>query len=375
LIQHPARDCGGEQDEAELAPLGQRQAEAQRALGRAALDEPHAEGDGHLHCDHHRDEAGHQSGTERREPEIGRHADRDEEEAKEQSLERLNVGLNFVPVLGVRQHDAGHERAERHGQARPIGQGGGADHQQERGRGEHLRRLRPADRAEKGSDQDAAADEDGGDGADVARHVRPTRVDARPGEERHQGDQGDERHVLEQQHGKAVPPGGRGEEVPFGEHRQHDGRRGQGEAGAEHDRAGPRRAGEVREAGEQRRARHHLAEAQPEHRLAENPEPMRPEFEADQEQQHHDAEFRDRRDSRDIGDEAQPGRADHRAGDQVAKNAAEPQPARDRDGDRRRAKQGDQRLKHHMSPWSRIVQSVPHQRPDILPIIRHSRVS
>ena len=49
--------------------------------------------------------------------EVGRHADRDEEQAEQQALERLDVGLELVAVLAVGEQHAGEEGAERHRQA------------------------------------------------------------------------------------------------------------------------------------------------------------------------------------------------------------------------------------------------------------------
>ena len=49
-----------------------------------------------------------------------RHADRDEEEAEQQALERLDIGLQLVAVFGFREQHAGHEGAERHATGRPT---------------------------------------------------------------------------------------------------------------------------------------------------------------------------------------------------------------------------------------------------------------
>ena len=45
--------------------------------------------------------------------EVDLRADRDEEQAEQQALERLDVGLELVAVLAVGEHHAGEERAER----------------------------------------------------------------------------------------------------------------------------------------------------------------------------------------------------------------------------------------------------------------------
>ena len=53
--------------------------------------------------------------------EIDARADRDEEDAEQQSLERLEVDLDVMPVLGLAEQQAGEERAERHRQAGRAG--------------------------------------------------------------------------------------------------------------------------------------------------------------------------------------------------------------------------------------------------------------
>ena len=50
----------------------------------------------------------------REQAEVDRHADRDEEQAQQQALERLDVGLQRVAILGAREQHAGQERAQRH---------------------------------------------------------------------------------------------------------------------------------------------------------------------------------------------------------------------------------------------------------------------
>ena len=56
----------------------------------------------------------------------------------QQALERLDVGLERVAILGAREQHAGEERAERHRHAGQRHQLRDADHQQQRERGEHL---------------------------------------------------------------------------------------------------------------------------------------------------------------------------------------------------------------------------------------------
>ena len=57
---------------------------------------------------------------------------------EQQALERLDVGLEFVAELGIGEQHAGEKRAERHRQADFLHDQRGADHQQQRRRGEHF---------------------------------------------------------------------------------------------------------------------------------------------------------------------------------------------------------------------------------------------
>ena len=76
-----------------------------------------------------------------------------------------------------------------------------ADDDEERGRGEHLMRLRAAHGAEQARHDQPAAEEDRGDDAEPARHLGPGhRVrDVPRREERRQRDERDEGDVLEEE--------------------------------------------------------------------------------------------------------------------------------------------------------------------------------
>ena len=78
------------------------------------------------------------SGLAADQPEVDLRADRDEEQAEQQPLERLDVGLELVAVLAVGEHHAGEERAERGRQPDLLHEQRDADHDQQRGGGERL---------------------------------------------------------------------------------------------------------------------------------------------------------------------------------------------------------------------------------------------
>ncbi len=177
------------------------------------------------------------------------------------------------------------------------------------------------------------------------RHGTPPyhRAAGQQRDERHQRDEG---QVLEQQDREGVAPGPAPQKVALGQHRQHDGGGGEGEAEPEDDCAGPVRAGDVGDDGQQQPAGHELARAQAEHRAAHDPEALRPQFEPDQEQQHDHAQCGDFGDPVNVLHEAEAERADGHAGNEVPEHAAEPEAAGDGDEEDRRGEQRNQGFDH-----------------------------
>ena len=87
------------------------------------------------------------------EVQVQRHADADEEQSEQQALERFDLRFDFVAVFGIGQQHAGEECAERHLDSGKLHQPRGAEHDQQRGRGEHFGNLRARDDAEHRSQQ------------------------------------------------------------------------------------------------------------------------------------------------------------------------------------------------------------------------------
>ncbi len=66
--------------------------------------------------------------------EIDIHSDREKEHAEQETLERLNHGLDCFSVLRFRQHQSGDESAKGHRQIRLVGdEASGNDDEQSRG--------------------------------------------------------------------------------------------------------------------------------------------------------------------------------------------------------------------------------------------------
>ena len=113
------------------------------------------------------------SGCAEHHGEVDAHAHRDEEQPEQQALERLDVGLELAPVFALGQQHAGQKGAERHRQADRLHQRGGGHHQQQGRGGEDLGRLAARDPAQRGAQQQPAAEHDGGDDARSPWRAQP----------------------------------------------------------------------------------------------------------------------------------------------------------------------------------------------------------
>ena len=112
-----------------------------------------------LHDEQAERRAEHRQRLRHEQRQVRAHADRHEEEAQQQALERLDVGFELVPELGVGEQHAREERAERHRQADRFHDQRRADHDQQRGGGEHLAAAVARDELERRPRDEAAADD------------------------------------------------------------------------------------------------------------------------------------------------------------------------------------------------------------------------
>ena len=90
------------------------------------------------------------------------HADGEEEDAEQQSLERLDGRLDRLAVFGLGEQQAGDEGAERHGQAGLIGNDAGGDDDEQNDGDEQLGGTRVRHQPEQRPQQHAAEDDDDG---------------------------------------------------------------------------------------------------------------------------------------------------------------------------------------------------------------------
>ncbi len=136
--------------------------------------------------------------------EIQLHADGDEEQPQQHVLERPDVLLHLVAVLGLRDQHPGQERAQRQRQIELAREPGEPEREQQQVEHEQLGRLAPRHQMEPGTHQPLAEKQDQRQARLAALASATPRLSAScrcAGAER--GNQDQERHhgqVLEQQH-------------------------------------------------------------------------------------------------------------------------------------------------------------------------------
>ena len=113
-----------------------------------------------------------------------------------------------------------------------------------------------------------------------------------------QEQQGDEREILEQQHGE----GGAADRALGARDRDDQRGRRHGERQPEHDRGGNAVARRDQADADQQRAADQFGGADPEHLAPHRPQALEAQLEPDREQQQDDPEFGERRDALGIGD-------------------------------------------------------------------------
>ena len=152
-----------EQHERELAGMTQQHGEAANAIGVVAGEPPHRNQDDCL--DQHQCESGANDRDRMRDQQsqVGRHADRNEEQPQQQALERVDAGFDLVAVLRISQQHAGEKGTERHRQAHAGHEQRGADDHEQGAAGEDFLDLRFRDHPKHRAQQIAPADDHQGD--------------------------------------------------------------------------------------------------------------------------------------------------------------------------------------------------------------------
>ncbi len=110
--KHRVLNREGDQHESEFAALREGESKEQAVRQGKAEQARQAEEHRDFHRDQREDETGDEQRISRQQPEIDAGAHRDEEQAEQQPLERLDVAFQLMPEFAVGQHDSGEERAE-----------------------------------------------------------------------------------------------------------------------------------------------------------------------------------------------------------------------------------------------------------------------
>ena len=165
--------------------------------------------------------------------------------------------------------------------------------------GEDLGRLALVDPAQHGPQQQAPAEDDGGDHADDLGHLEQhlaRRVAGGVGtrcstQQRQQCQDGNGRHVLEQQDGKPGLAAGCAHQVALGQGLQCDGGGRQRQAQRSHQAHAPGQAHQAGQHEEHRRAAQHLGAAHAEDGAAQCPQPAGLQLQPDEKEHQHHAEL------------------------------------------------------------------------------------
>lgn len=198
---------------------------------------------------------------------VQRHADAQEEQAQEDAAERLDLGLQLMAEGGLGQQHAGQEGAHGHRQAAQFHQQRRAQHHQQRGGGHHFAGMRGRQQAEQGVEQPAPGRQQRQDATDGDGRLQPGIAmlgGACRRQQRHQGQQGHDGEVFEQQDGNDALALGAGGLVALAQYLHDDGGGRQHETHRRHEGRRPRQSGQQADRRQQRATGHHLGHAQAE---------------------------------------------------------------------------------------------------------------
>ena len=107
--------------------------------------------------------------------EVEHHPDGDEEQAEQDRAERVDVGLELVPVGRIGEHHSGDEGAERGREVERLHHRRAGEDDEQAGDDEQFALADPADEAEQRVDQEAAGEDQAGDGGERVEAELPAR--------------------------------------------------------------------------------------------------------------------------------------------------------------------------------------------------------
>ena len=200
---------------------------------------------------------------------------------------------------------------------------------------------------------------------------------ARP-QQRDKCQQRNDGQILEQKDGERGTSVTRGELAFFGEDLQHERGRGHRQPQADDQRAVEVQAESERDDADQCARDQHLGGTESENRATQHPQARRLQFQANDEKQQHDADFREMQDVVDGGNELESAGTDDDAGREIAEHRAELEAPEQRHGNDRRGQEdgGFAENVHHLTPRP-VLRSTPlrvHMSVPLSPGMRAERV-
>ncbi len=330
----------GEEDEGEFPHLGEPQGKEEILVEGETGRLPREEEDEGL--DHH---DGQDDGDDRQWPvheqaEIDRRPDGDEEEAQEDSFEGFDVALQLVAVLAVGQDDAGQEGPQ--GGAKPhLLHDVGRSHHDEEGRDrEEFPELDAADEAQEGDDDEAAGQDHQVHGNEEGDRLGPPRQspdqgggpvrdfpDRLVGQERQEGENRDDRHVLEEKNREGALPRLGSVQSLFPQGLQDDRRGGQGQGQPHGHGRLPGESHDLEEGRQEQGCQADLEGAGPQDQTAHPPEVGGVQLQSREEKHHHHAELGDVHDACSLpADQSQEIGADRDPAQEVTQDRSHAEP-------------------------------------------------
>ena len=196
------RHCEREQHEAELAACGSANAMPRALSAEWRVTRASTYNSTNFTTTRPATSSAMRSGLLEQQADVGRHADRHEEQAEQQALERLDVGFELVTILAVGEQQPGDECAERHRHSDGVDEQRSAEDDQQGGGRECFADLRLGHDAQDRAQHVAAAEDQHGEHGESLRRrsaASACRVCVVVAEQRQDRQHRHHRDVLEQQ--------------------------------------------------------------------------------------------------------------------------------------------------------------------------------
>ncbi len=261
---------------------------------------------------------------------IQLHPDGDEEQPEQNVLERPDVLLHLVAVLGLGDQHAGEERTERKRQVQLPGEPGEPQREQQQVEHEQLGRLAPRHHVKPGTHHVLAEEQDQGEhhrGLGQRQPEAGGELSSAGRQCRDQDKERDHRQILEQRHPDDLASMQRVQFQPVSQHLAQDGRRGHGQRTAEDHSCLPALPQRQCQTQHQRSDTNHLGRTQTEHQAAHGDQLGQAELQPDAEHQEHHPELCEVAGILGVRHPAQRMRSDQNADDEIADQRRQPQQA------------------------------------------------